>query len=772
MWSQATNFLLNRPLINSENLRSCHENCSFRLISTANLRAKKLSKQAIQVVNRFLLWCGNVILASILVTLLTAGYSWAQDEPAGGTATETDNSGVTETGSGRITVPLSGTATINRISDLAISPSQIETGLVEVGLVTIESFTLSHVGAADSPAVQINEAILFGKSADEFSSDFSGFQTLFPGESLEIDVIFEPLSPGDKAAGLRLNIEGATSPYVVLFTGSARYPLTSDLGQSDAKIAFGQAIQNSNTLKNFILTNEGEPGAPDINISAIQLSGTNVNDFDVQFTPTTLSPGEDLDINVTMDTGTLGFKSAVAEIFHDGNNGSLELDLEGLVVTPQSVPVNFSLSTLNTGQIITRGTSLQFGPDGKLYVAEMDGVIRVFNITRNGKDNYSGTVSDTINLIQSVPNHNDDGTPFNDNRRLVTGIHVTGTAAAPIIYVASSDPRQAAGPSGTDSNLDTNSGILHRLTKSGGSWSKQDLVRGLPRSEENHVANGLVLVNNKIYINIGGHTNQGVPSNNFAELPEYALSAATLVIDLAAIGNSTYDLPTLDGPADQHDPFGGHDGLNQAKLEANGPVKIFATGLRNAYDIVYTQSGDFYVWDNGPNSGWGGTPGNNCTDDINNDGNKHQDGLHKISQGYYGGHPNPTRGNKNNTFGGQSPIEGPANPEECVYQTPGNGDGSLTIQNPSTNGLDEYTASNFAGSMQGDLIAAAFNKSIYRVELNAAGTVVTSKSVIQSNVGTTPLDLTTQGDADPFPGTIWIADNIATVVHILEPSDY
>jgi glucose/arabinose dehydrogenase len=723
--------------------------------------------------NKFLVCCGNVLFAGILMVLASMGVCWAQETGAGdGVDVAGVSAAESGSGSGRILVPLSGTATVSRISDLAINPSQVETDLVEVGLSTTKTFTLSHTGAADSPPIQINEAVLFGKSASEYASSFNGFETLFPGDSTEVTVTFTPLSPGDKAAGLRLNIEGATAPYVVLFTGTARYPLTSDLANSDAKVNFGQATQNSNSQKNFILTNQGESGAPVINVSAIQLSGTNADAFTVNFTPITLNPGQQLDIKVDMATNTLGYKSAKAEVFHDGNNGSLEIDLEGTVVTPQSVAVNFSTSTLNTGQLVNRGTSLQFGPDGKLYVAEMEGLIHVFNITRNGKDNYSGTLAETINLIQNTPNHNDDGTPNSTNKRLVTGIYVTGSAGAPEIYAASSDWRQAAGPSGTDSNLDTNSGVLHKLTKTAGGWTKQDLVRGLPRSEENHVANGLVKVGNKIYLNMGGNTNQGVPSNNFAELPEYALSAATLVIDLGMIGNSTYDLPTLNGPADQYDPFGGHDGLNQAKLMQNGPVKIFASGLRNAFDIVYTQAGRFYVWDNGPNTGWGGPPGANCSDAIDNGGVKHQDGLHLISQGYYAGHPNPTRGNKDNTFGGQSPIEGPAHPEECIYKTPGQNDGSLTINNPSTNGLDEYTASNFAGSMQGDLIAAAFTKSIYRVELNGSGNQVTSKSVLKANLGTTPLDVTTQGDGDVFPGTIWITDNIDKVIYILEPSDY
>lgn len=722
------------------------------------------------MVNKALIWISNAFLASVLIMLASANPAWAQETPGDSPDVVVESDTVAPT-AGKITVPLSGTGTMVSNGLLSVAPSQVQFGLLDVGMSETLAFTIAHTGGVDAQAVQIQDAVLFGKSTSEFTSSFNGFTTLNGGESLDATVTFSPQTPGTKAAGLRLTIAGATTPYVVLFTATARYPLTSELGISDTKLDFGEIIQNGNSQKNFILTNKGEDGAPAIAVSAIELSGINAGKFVVNFTPTTLLPGEALDVKVDMDTATLGFKSAKAEVFHDGVNPSLEVDFDGNVVTPENVPINFGSSILKTNQQIERGTSLQFGPDGKLYVAEMDGLIFVFDVKRNGKNNYTGTLVDTISLIKNVPNHNDDGTPNFADKRLLTGIHVAGSAATPVIYAVSSDPRQAAGPSGNDSNLDTNSGILHKLTKADGTWAKLDLVRGLPRSEENHVSNGLVLVNNKIYVNVGGNTNMGVPSNNFAELPEYALSAATLVIDLATIGNNTYDLPTLDGPADQYDPFGGHDGLNQAILEANGPVKIFASGLRNAYDIVYSESGQFYVWDNGPNTGWGGPPGASCKNTIDNGGIKHGDGLHLIKQGYYAGHPNPTRGNKANTFGGQSPIEGAANPEECEYKDPVDND-SLVTNNPSTNGLDEYTASNFAGSMKGDLIAAAFDKSIYRVQLNKSGTAVLSKSVLKANQGTVPLDVTTQSDDDVFPGTIWIVDNIVKTITVMEPSDY
>ncbi len=721
--------------------------------------------------DKILTWIANALMASILVVLSSQNAVFAQE-----TDTSIPNGGDEP---GKVIVPLTGTATARSVSGLEVAPTSFDTGVVEIGESVIENITLSHTGGDDSDPIAINSALLFGQNAQEYQADFNGFVTLYPGESTSFDVTFTPAVPGTKSAGLRLEIEGATAPYVLLFNGWSRYPLTSDLGISDNVIKMGQIVEGANTQKNLTFTNLGEADAPVINISDLQLGGDTPKAFSTDFTPSSIAPGESTTIKVTLSSGDAGFKSTDVVITHDGNNPDVETRFEGTVVAPKAVPINFGKSVLKNASM-ERATSLQFGPDGKLYVAEMDGLIHVYNITRNGKNNYTANKFETISGIQNTQNHNDDGSVNNGLKtRLLTGMLVTGAAGNPIIYAASSDPRQAAGPSGNDSNLDTNSGILHKLTRNGGAWTKQNLVRGLPRSEENHVANGLVMYGNKILLSVGGHTNMGVPSNNFAELAEYALSAAILEIDINSI-NGTHDLPTLDdedrpGANDANDPFGGNDGKNQAKLVANSPVSLFSTGYRNAYDIVLTESGKLYTFDNGPNPGWGGTPGGNCANNIDNGGALHFDNLHLVSKNSYGGHPNPTRGSKNNKFNGgnnaQSPMEIAARPAECDYKGPGN-DGSLTTIGSSSNGLAEYTASNFAGAMQGDLLVATFKKSIFRIELNNAGTKVTSKSQLFTGLGTVPLDVIAQGDNDPFPGTVWVADNLDNGITVFEPSDY
>ena len=100
---------------------------------------------------------------------------------------------------------------------------------------------------------------------------------------------------------------------------------------------------------------------------------------------------------------------------------------------------------------MTNPTSLQFGPNGKLYVSQQDGIIWEFTVTRDAAAPGSGTYTATAavqidNIKNDVPNYNDDGTISLISERLVTGLYATGTAQTPVLYVSSSDSRIGAGP--------------------------------------------------------------------------------------------------------------------------------------------------------------------------------------------------------------------------------------------------------------------------------------------------------------------------------------
>lgn len=346
---------------------------------------------------------------------------------------------------------------------------------------------------------------------------------------------------------------------------------------------------------------------------------------------------------------------------------------------------------------VNNGTSLMYGPDGRLYVLSLNGTIDIFTVQKNGNNDYVVTDAEELLDVKNIPNHNDDGSNTSGDSREATGLTVAGTATNPIIYVTSSDSR-VGGPSG-DKNLDTNSGVITRLTWTGSAWDVVDIVRGLPRSEENHATNGLEFVTigttDFLIVASGGHANAGAPSDNFAWTTEYALSAAVISVNLDMIEalptlldggrKYVYDIPTLDDPTranvgpedpdaagytgvDVNDPWGGNDGLNQAMIVPGGPVQIFSPGYRNSYDLVVTESGAVYVTDNGANGGWGGLPDGEGTANVTNNydpaepgssspvGGEQVDNTDHLSlvttdiQSYtfgsfYGGHPAPIRAN-------------------------------------------------------------------------------------------------------------------------------
>ncbi len=330
-----------------------------------------------------------------------------------------------------------------------------------------------------------------------------------------------------------------------------------------------------------------------------------------------------------------------------------------------AVTNDFTSSVLNLNGLVTLGvtTALEWGADGRLYVTENGGGVAILTIAFGDIDDdneaefyVTEAIKVSIGGPNGVQNYNDDGSINNNDSRQTTGIDtamqfdengnqlyvqadgsistvVTSTPAV-TFYVTSSDSRVGAGGSGADENLDTNSGVITKFTQTGeNSWSQVDIVTGLPRSEENHATNGLqvlqvldengMLIEERMIVASGGNANTGAPSNNFAGQQEQPLSAAILEIDLLALndltpttvdGRTTYlqlqtlDDPTRDGAEDAGDPRGGNDGLNSATLQYGGIVDMYSPGYRNSYDVLVTEDGRVWTYDNGANNTWGGRP--------------------------------------------------------------------------------------------------------------------------------------------------------------------
>lgn len=387
-------------------------------------------------------------------------------------------------------------------------------------------------------------------------------------------------------------------------------------------------------------------------------------------------------------------------------------------------PVSFEQVALpNT--VGTHYTQLVVGPDGRLYAATLFGQIHRFDISGDGTLG-ARQVIETITNKEQAP-------------RLLIGLTFDPTATASNLIMWTSHTEFP----GFDSRGRPLTGAdwTGKITRLSGAnlQTAQDFVVGLPRSTKDHVTNSVVFgPDGALYVSQGANTAMGAPDNTWGWRPERLLSAAILRIDPSMIDPvSPLNVKTEDGGS--YDPFA-----------TGAPLTIFASGVRNAYDLVWHSNGQLYVPTNGSGPG-GNIPrspasvselpascdrridgrlytGPFITDDkvtttfVSIDGNSQNtiggypipttqnDFLFRVEDGGYYGHPNPTRCEY--VFFGGNVGDGPDRVREYVrgVQPDPNYRGFAFDfgKNPSTNGVIEYKSDVFDGALQGKLLVVRF----------------------------------------------------------------
>ena len=376
--------------------------------------------------------------------------------------------------------------------------------------------------------------------------------------------------------------------------------------------------------------------------------------------------------------------------------------------------LGFRRGTLNV--TVALPTSLAFGPDGRLYVA---------SLTEINALTLDPATKEVLDVEQIASDLED-----------VIGIAFDPTVpASPVTLYASR--RELSGVDGFESRISTFTAP---------SWEREDVITGLPTSRPflNHLTNGIAFdAQGRLVIAQGSSTDGGLaePSDGPAYWPETPLSSAILIADIHA--------PGFDG-AVRYQPPGppADNGVEQV----SGDVSVFASGLRNSYDLVVHSNGLIYATDNGP---VGPEYSASCTESAV--GVSVADELNLIEQDSYYGHPNRNRGQ--------------ADARQCAYRRPEDGDGAgvtgpiaVLPQHCSCNGIVEYTSSAFAGVLLGDLLYVEWNGGdLSRAVLSPDGRAVVSISTIAADFDQ-PLDVTVGPD-----GTIYVAEFGGNEVAYLRP---
>jgi hypothetical protein len=326
-------------------------------------------------------------------------------------------------------------------------------------------------------------------------------------------------------------------------------------------------------------------------------------------------------------------------------------------------------------------TTLEFGPDGRLYAGTFDGRILRFGIRPDG------TLGDLETITTIVQN--------NHGPRLITGIRFdpASTADAPILWVSHGVMKLEDVPDWT--------GKISRLTgpELGG---YQDVIVGLPRSHRDHLNNQLDFgPDGAIYFNQASMTACGAPDKKWNYRHEHLLSSAILRLDPRLLPASLpVDVKTEDGG--RYNPFA-----------PNAPLTLYATGIRVAFDVLWTRAGRLYAPINGSARGGNAPASPDGKTPALYDISTQDDYLFLIERGGYYGHPNPSRNEY--VLNGGNPTDQPDPAEVFEYpvgvkpEPAWRGFAYDFGKSVSPNGVLEYRGRAFGGLLDGKLLVCRYS---------------------------------------------------------------
>ncbi|MFI0237974.1 Ig-like domain-containing protein [Streptomyces sp. NPDC016845] len=456
-------------------------------------------------------------------------------------------------------------------------------------------------------------------------------------------------------------------------------------------------------------------------------------------------------------------------------------DLAGHTFTPWSSVFTTGAGsgggTIAFDKVATAATGRSFasvvkGPDGKLYASTLDGYILRYAIAADGTLGAAETIS-TVRTDATAR-----GLPGAPNRTIIgMAFDPASTAANPILWITSNT--MYAG--GTPNQPDWSSSIARLTGPNLATYT--EVVSRLPRSVKDHETNSLAFgPDGALYVTQGANNAMGAPDPAWGNRPEHLLNAAVLRLDPAKLpASGAVDVRT-ESPG-TYDPYA-----------ANAPLTLYATGIRNAYDLVWHTNGHLYTPTNGSAAG-GNTPATPsplpaaCTrridaatagaytgpavPGITSNPVAETDYVFDVKKNRYYGHPNPARCEW--VLAGANPTSGTTPFEVTGYPVGTQPDRNLDAAgmydaglHASADGVVEYRGNAFDGGLRGKLLVVRYSsgQDIEVFGVDAQGGLAAPTTGITGFTGfQQPLDIT----EDTAKGNLYVTEQGASRITLLRP---
>ena len=386
-------------------------------------------------------------------------------------------------------------------------------------------------------------------------------------------------------------------------------------------------------------------------------------------------------------------------------------------------------------------TDVKVGPDHRLYASTEDGRIFRWSI------NADGTLG-SPEIITSLRT-------AEAGQRLITGFDFDprSPASSPTLWVSNGWYGVLNAPDWTGKITVMSGPDLQTV---------QDAVINLPRSFRDHLTEQPAFgPDGALYFGQASDSSYGAPDDIWGNRPEHMLSAAILRLDVTMITpGQPLNAMTIDAGG-SYNPFA-----------LGAPLTIYASGVRNAFDLVWTHDGELFAPNNG-SSPPGNAPGSpdGTVPAINGVTTYEEDYLYKIVPGGYYGHPNPTIGHY--VLDGGNPASGGGS--DLIAQYPLGTTPDPAYQgyvfdfgpHPSPNGIIEYQDHTFDGKLQDALLVTEYGQGndIVALTRNANGTITGQRGITGFDFLQNPLSLC----EDPANGNIYVSEVGAEKLTLLRP---
>jgi len=516
------------------------------------------------------------------------------------------------------------------------------------------------------------------------------------------------------------------------------------------------AIASSTALPVQVLLSMNAAPATPVNSTTITHDETRLKPF-INNMPTTGSPlGSDaITVNgigffpaksvsvhwggTTLSGSALTVTPAFIQFMSPSGSGTINVSVQTPNGTSNSCPFKYVQGTVPvsftapaTIATLTSPTQAVWGPDGRLYVGSDQGTITIYTFG----DDYTVTNTQVVTAIAGLSNPS------------ILGITVNPRdPPSPVkIYVAHSQLYAEGG--GAFTGPAPYNGQVSVLTGPNFSIVKP-LITGLPVSNRDHAINGMTFDDTgNLLICVGSETNAGIPSLQMGTLPNCALDAAILKAPISKVGFNgaiTY-VETATGKLNNDQVYG-----DRVDVAPGVDVSVYAAGMRNPFNIVWTTRGKLYGVDNGMNANFGAVSTGANTQAVESN---QQDKINYLVQGNYYGSPNRNRGRYDAR---QNVYHYPTDPTTSSFTGP------LARVASSSDGIDEYRATTFNSEMRGNLLVQHWKGVLYRAVLAADGQSIQSVTNLASTLGLTAL-------AGPG-GTILSMDYSNNKIVLIRPID-